>query len=281
MLPMKFEHRVIEFIPGMMGLPELSTALTLMGNDGYRVITSFIFPPGNVGIIMAREMSPESVSDKKSIKRPDPIASTPPVKPPETKPWTPAPKESLKDFLKVVRGGNYLILDTETTGLNEGEICQIAIIDQDSKVWLDCLVKTVKPIPAEATRIHGITDEMVTDSPTWAELSGSVAKQLADQDVIVYNAVYDRKMMHKSDEAAELPHREWRSLARWHCAMEAYGEFDGTPNQWGNGYRWHKLTEAVTAQGHIVDNAHDAAGDCFMTLALIRSMVAHNDTAKA
>ena len=66
---------------------------------------------------------------------------------------------------------NCAILDTETTGLyDDAEIVEISIIDENGGVLLDTLVKPLKPIPAEATAIHGITNEMVATAPTWVAI---------------------------------------------------------------------------------------------------------------
>lgn len=35
----------------------------------------------------------------------------------------------MDQFSQIVASGNFVILDTETTGLHNAEICQIAIID--------------------------------------------------------------------------------------------------------------------------------------------------------
>jgi len=45
---------------------------------------------------------------------------------------------------------DYVILDTETTGLGCAEIVQIGIIDLDGKILLDSLVKPSIPIPYDA-----------------------------------------------------------------------------------------------------------------------------------
>lgn len=56
---------------------------------------------------------------------------------------------------------NYIILDTETTGLdNTAEIVEISVINDQGEVLLDTLIKPTKPIPGDATAIHGITNEM-------------------------------------------------------------------------------------------------------------------------
>ena len=54
-------------------------------------------------------------------------------------------------------------IDTETTGLEKtDEIVEFSIVDFDGSILYSSLVKPSKPIPTEASRIHGITNEMVS-----------------------------------------------------------------------------------------------------------------------
>ena len=180
----------------------------------------------------------------------------------------------LKHFCQtVVDAENYLILDTETTGLHDGEICQIAVIESSGKAVLDTFVKTKNPIPLQATSIHGITTDMVKDAPTWCEISPKLEVLLRDNLVIIYNAVYDRKMMHKSAECWELPKVDWKSFCRFECAMEAYAEFYGDWNSYHGSYRWQKLSVAAASERVPVENAHNALGDCLMTLGVVTAMI--------
>lgn len=199
-----------------------------------------------------------------------PIAPSIPDKKAE---WIPAPKESLASFMELIKGrDDYFILDTETTGLDTGEIVQIAIINSKGDTVLNTLVKPVNGIPVQAQNIHGISNEKVSTALPWRIVRDDVEKVLKGKHVIIYNAVYDRKMLHKSDEAAGLERRDWRSLATWHCCMEAYAEMRGVWNDYHGSWRWHKLTEACMQQGIAVANAHDALGDCLMTLKLMERM---------
>ncbi len=167
----------------------------------------------------------------------------------------------------------YVVLDTETTGLNDGEICQIAVVSSAGEVLLDTLVKTVRGIPYGSTRIHGITNEMVQDAPRWAEISPSLVNILKGQNVVVYNAVYDRKMMHRSAEHAGLPKTDWKQFSTWWCAMEAFAEVYGEWNSYRRNYRWQSLTTACRYYGIPISNAHSALGDVLMTLQLCRKMM--------
>jgi DNA polymerase-3 subunit epsilon len=176
---------------------------------------------------------------------------------------------------------NALILDTETTGLHDGEIVQIALINSRGAVMLDTLVKPVMPIPPGATAIHGITDAMVADAPGWGEVSELLKSIIAGREVVIYNAGYDRKMMHQSAEKAGTPKIDWKELANFHCAMERYAEFWGDWNSYHQSYRWQKLTDACDQQGIPEPEApaHSALGDCLRTLALIQVMAAWQPSA--
>ncbi len=179
--------------------------------------------------------------------------------------------------------GGCLILDTETTGLHDGEIVQVAVIDSDGDVLFDQLVKPVNPIPPGATAIHGITDADVVNAKTWADLVPSLMSLLRDCDLVVYNATYDRKMMHQSAEKAGLPKVKWNAVCNWHCAMEQYAAFHGDWNDWHGSYRWQKLTAACDQMCIPEPDApaHSALGDCLRTLELLKKMAAWQPTPEA
>jgi DNA polymerase-3 subunit epsilon len=168
--------------------------------------------------------------------------------------------------------GNFVILDTETTGLERGEIVQIAIIDQTGQTLLDTLVKPNNPIPYSAQAIHGITDAIVADAPSWAEVSPKVQSLVQGKDLMVYNAVYDRKMLHQTAESNGMPKIQWREIAQWVCVMEAYAIYHGDWNDYHQSYRWQKLTDAATRLGIDRKHAHSALGDCLMTLGVINAL---------
>jgi DNA polymerase-3 subunit epsilon len=178
-------------------------------------------------------------------------------------------------FQDVVSGGDYVVLDTETTGLGEdAEICQIAIIDSHGNTLLDTLVNPRKPIPHEAIVIHHITDALVENAPRFVDVLPMIHHYLDGRDVIVYNADYDRKMLHRSGRAWGLPQEDWEGLAVWWCAMERFASIFGEWNSYRGGYKWQKLTTACNYYGLPVANAHSALGDCLMTLEVVKAMIA-------
>lgn len=176
------------------------------------------------------------------------------------------------NIFDIIKSGDYLILDTETTGLGRGsEICQIAIIDSTGAVLLDTLVKPVRGIPAEATAIHGITETMVKDAPMWEHFT--VRNLIQGKNVIVYNADYDVRMLYQATQAVTKTPFEWRRIANWHCAMEAFAKIYGDWNDYHKSYRWQKLSTACDYYKIKSVDAHNALADCLMTLEVCKKMV--------
>lgn len=183
-------------------------------------------------------------------------------------------ENTLNSFCKHLASlDRFFVLDTETTGLHDGEICQIAIIDNEGKTVFCSMIKTFNPIPSDATVIHGINDEMVKDSPTYPQIAPRIQTLLKGQTVVVFNAVYDRKMLHKTAECYAMEHYDWKQQGTWLCAMEAYAEFFGDWNDYHKSYRWQPLTRAARNCGVKVDKAHDALGDCIMTLGVTNHLL--------
>jgi DNA polymerase-3 subunit epsilon len=83
--------------------------------------------------------------------------------------------------------------DLETTGTNvvTDRIVEIAILkiypngNKESKTWL---VNPEMNIPAEASAIHGITDEKVAGEPTFAELAHTIWNMIKDSDLAGFNS---------------------------------------------------------------------------------------------
>lgn len=177
---------------------------------------------------------------------------------------------------------SWVILDTETTGLGiTAEAVQIGILAPDGTVLLDTLVKPVNPIPRDATAIHGITNEMVAEAPTFLELFLQVKNHLIYKTVVIYNAPYDKRILEQSLAAHVIDHavdyREYVGdygfdVLDWVDIMQPYAEYWGDWSEWHQSYTWQKLTNACRQQGIKVNGAHSAIGDCQMTLALIQKI---------
>jgi DNA polymerase III epsilon subunit-like protein len=157
-----------------------------------------------------------------------------------------------------------VILDTETTGLYDAEICEISVIDREGNVLLDTLVKPKKTIPEEATRIHGITNKMVEHAPSWPEVWEKLYPIIRDKLVLIYNAEFDIRLMAESFEPyMDNPFEETEQIKQVSsiqsaCVMRTYADLVGS-------HKWLKLTEAVGRQ-----IAHRALDDCRATMEVVR-----------
>ncbi|MDT3252772.1 3'-5' exonuclease [Serratia sp. root2] len=174
-------------------------------------------------------------------------------------------------------GDDRLIFDTETTGLGvDAEIVEISIIDCNGFIMLNTLIKPTKSIPSEATAIHGITDEMVANAPTWRDVHGAVGAMFFEHGFVAYNASFDARMIIQSARLNGLGYDGLCSFIgeNSHCAMLAYAEYYGEESNRG-GYKWQKLTAAAEQQGVVIEGTpHRALSDCLTTLGVIKAMAA-------
>lgn len=158
---------------------------------------------------------------------------------------------------------NWVLLDTETTGLHPtAEIVEIGILAPDGTCLLNSLVRPQRPIPAEATHIHHITDDWVRNAKTFAELYPSIRSLLYDRVIVVYNAQYDHRVLEYERQRYRLPPLPNR---RWSCAMLWYAKWRGEWNGGYRNYRWHPLQSGD----------HSALGDCHATLDVLHEIAGY------
>ncbi|WP_151765803.1 3'-5' exonuclease [Acinetobacter colistiniresistens] len=130
----------------------------------------------------------------------------------------------------------FLALDTETTGVRrDSEIVEIAVLDQNGATVFHSLVKPSKPIPAQVIAIHGITNEMVQDAPTFSEIAIPLLEVLSNKNIVAHNAYFDRKMIEY-----EFSKYNFCLNAHWECTMLLSTE---------RYKKWNKLNEAMAMFG--------------------------------
>lgn len=189
-----------------------------------------------------------------------------------------------RNWAREIVRGDFRVLDMETTGLDgNAEPVQIAVIDQDGQPLLNTLVRpTTVTIEPEAAGVHGITAEMVAESPAFADVWGQLLDVLGgvnenghpntNMPVVIYNARFEERVLrHMVLDILGHP----LPAFNWQCAMNQYARFYGDWNSYRRSYRWQSLGNACVQQGIKVNaRGHSALGDCLRTLALVRAMAA-------
>jgi DNA polymerase III subunit epsilon len=85
------------------------------------------------------------------------------------------------------------VIDLETTGVNIGsdrivEIAIVKIMPDGSRQVKRKLINPEMPIPPGATEVHGISNEMVKDAPTFKQAANEIKMFMANCDLAGYNS---------------------------------------------------------------------------------------------
>jgi DNA polymerase III subunit epsilon len=166
-----------------------------------------------------------------------------------------------------------IYLDTETTGLSpQDEIVDICVIAHDRTILVNTLIKPTINIPRDATRVHGINDEMVQNAPTWTDLWPDVKRHLIGRPLAIYNADYDLKMIDQTQKKWDIQWRVPRGNSL--CIMRLYAQYYGNWDSRRKSYRWHKLEDAGLQCGITIPNTHRAKEDTLLAKAVLEYIAA-------
>lgn len=173
-------------------------------------------------------------------------------------------------------------VDTETTGIVRGEdrIIELgAYWEGDGGVRFGTLIDPQIPIPAEASKVHGITDEMVRGKPTMAQIAERFLARVRQATVLVaYNWPFDSEMIE-----AELG-------SGWADAIAGKPVLDPcvVVKSDNVGRYWKKETMAKYGAGrHRLDtvaayyklrrrgSSHRASSDAYMAIRILRHLARH------
>ena len=96
-------------------------------------------------------------------------------------------------MVDVLEGHRVLAFDLETTGIstNNDRIVQVALIGADADgnpIHHDILVNPQRPIPRDASRVHGIYDQDVRSKPVFKECANELAELMEGAVIVGHNA---------------------------------------------------------------------------------------------
>lgn len=156
--------------------------------------------------------------------------------------------------------------DTETTGIksDRDRIIEIAAFDPINNLSFEKLINPGIPIPAEASAIHHITDQMVADAPSFAQV-GQEFIDFCQGDVIL--------IAHNND-GFDL-HFLRNEFSRHSLAMPAWRFLDSL--KWARRYRpdlpRHTLQSLRELFGIPANNAHRALDDVIVLEKVMSNLI--------
>ncbi len=160
----------------------------------------------------------------------------------------------------------FAILDTETTGFSPNRwdrMIEIAIVKIrewkiEESTAFSTLLNPWRKIPASATRVHRITDDMVVDAPLFWDKNEEMIKFLSDVDYLfIHNAKFDLWFL---DNEAKLSNTEL-ILPKIVCSVELSKQFYPTKS-------YHNLNSIAKSFWLSIKSGelrHRALGDVILT----------------
>lgn len=96
-----------------------------------------------------------------------------------------------KKWAQAILKEPFAILDTETTGLEQPHLVELACIDQNGSVIIETLVHTEMPINPSAEALHGISRDHLALAPKAKEVITALVERLEGRPLLVYNSAFD------------------------------------------------------------------------------------------
>ena len=151
----------------------------------------------------------------------------------------------------------YAVIDLETTGFgNTDRVVEIGVvvIDPADGSIIDEFDTMLNPSrDLGATHIHGITATMVESAPTFADVSGALARVLGGNIMVAHNLPFDRRFLVNEFTRAGITIDTGDGL----CTLQLSGE---------------KLNAACERRGIMLEHQHRALADARATAQLLLTL---------
>jgi len=171
-------------------------------------------------------------------------------------------------WLRPLRELRFVVIDLETTGLKprQGDrACEVALVEVgggEIRTVFQTLLNPQIPIPADATTVHGITDEMVARMPTLEQVLPEILRHLEGAVLAAYNAPFELGFIRAAVERAGLrlrvPCLDVLEVSKWLVPSMGY-----------------KLERVARALGISVKRKelHRAEGDALLTAKVLLELL--------
>jgi len=173
-----------------------------------------------------------------------------------------------------------LFFDIESTGLNipADSIIELSFVklfpggEQRIKTWKikpwDYEKGCQRPINPEASKVNGVTDDMLVGCPTFYEVADEVADWLKDCDLSGFNsAKFDLPMLAEEFERAALAGKDLKVDLHRPLMVDVQNIFHSMePRNLRAAYRFY-------CGGEDFDNAHSAEADTIATMEVLKAQL--------
>lgn len=181
-----------------------------------------------------------------------------------------------------------LFFDIESTGLNipNDSIIELSFVKvfpdgkEEVKTWKikpwDYEKQCQRPIDPSASKVNGITDDMLVDCPTFYEVADEVADWLKDSDLAGFNSTkFDLPMLAEEFERVELAGKKLNVDLHSPKMVDVQNIYHTMePRNLKAAYRFY-------CGGEDFDNAHTAEADTLATYAVLKGQLdKYGDTLK-
>ncbi len=180
-----------------------------------------------------------------------------------------------------------LFFDIESTGLNipSDSIIELSFVkvfpDGESRIktwkikpW-DYENRCQRPINPEASKVNGVTDDMLVNCPTFYECATEIADWLRDSDLAGFNsAKFDLPMLAEEFERAKLAGLDLKVNLHEPLMVDVQSIYHAMePRNLKAAYRFY-------CGGEDFDNAHTAEADTVATYEVLKAQLDRYDTLK-
>lgn len=173
-----------------------------------------------------------------------------------------------------------LFFDIESTGLNipNDSIIELSFVKvfpdgkEEIKTWKikpwDYEKQCQRPIDPSASKVNGITDDMLVDCPTFYEVADEIADWLKDSDLAGFNSTkFDLPMLAEEFERVELAGKKLNVDLHSPKMVDVQNIYHTMePRNLKAAYRFY-------CGGEDFDNAHTAEADTLATYAVLKGQL--------
>lgn len=173
-------------------------------------------------------------------------------------------------FNNITAKRNYndvVVFDTETTGLAPGrdriiEIAAVRFVDGEATEAFHTYINPGRPIPAEASKINLIKDEMVADSPSIGQVLPAFDEFIGSSALVAHNLDFDLSFIYYSgSKVLETKRKYYDTLAQSRKIIPKDEVYN------------YKLKSVCEYYDIYIPNSHSALWDAYCTGLLFFELV--------